>query len=72
MGGSSPEVDIDTAAIGGPSAGLAFTLTLIDELTPGELTGDNAVAVGLATRLDMPAADLTVAESALSVSLWTV
>jgi PDZ domain-containing protein len=39
------EIDIDTEAIGGPSAGLAFTLTLIDELTPGELTGDNAVAV---------------------------
>jgi PDZ domain-containing protein len=39
------EVDIDTADIGGPSAGLAFTLTLIDELTPGELTGDHQVAV---------------------------
>ena len=26
-------------------AGLAFTLTLIDELTPGELTGGNLVAV---------------------------
>ena len=33
------ELDIDTGRIGGPSAGLAFTLTLIDELTPGELTG---------------------------------
>lgn len=39
------EVDIDTGAIGGPSAGLAFTLTLIDELTPGELTGGQRVAV---------------------------
>jgi PDZ domain-containing protein len=39
------EVDIDSGAIGGPSAGLAFTLTLIDELTPGELTGGNTVAV---------------------------
>jgi Lon-like protease len=39
------EVDIDTDAIGGPSAGLAFTLTLIDELTPGELTGDREIAV---------------------------
>jgi PDZ domain-containing protein len=38
-------VDIDSGAIGGPSAGLAFTLTLIDELTPGELTGDRQVAV---------------------------
>jgi PDZ domain-containing protein len=39
------EVDIDSGAIGGPSAGLAFTLTLIDELTPGELTGNRQVAV---------------------------
>lgn len=38
-------VDIDTGAIGGPSAGLAFTLTLLDELTPGELTGGKKVAV---------------------------
>jgi PDZ domain-containing protein len=39
------EVKIDTAGIGGPSAGLAFTLALIDELTPGELTGGVKVAV---------------------------
>jgi hypothetical protein len=39
------EVDIETAQIGGPSAGLAFTLSLIDELTPGELTGGRDVAV---------------------------
>jgi PDZ domain-containing protein len=39
------ELDIDTGSIGGPSAGLAFTLTLIDELTPGELTGGADVAV---------------------------
>jgi PDZ domain-containing protein len=37
-------IDIDTGAIGGPSAGLAFTLTLLDELTPGELTGGKRVA----------------------------
>lgn len=30
--------------IGGPSAGLAFTLTLLDELTPGELTGGQTIA----------------------------
>ena len=36
---------IDSGSIGGPSAGLAFTLTLIDVLTPGELTGGNRVAV---------------------------
>ena len=39
------EVDIDAGRIGGPSAGLAFTLTLIDELTEGELTGGIDVAV---------------------------
>jgi PDZ domain-containing protein len=44
--GKSPfPVTIDTAGIGGPSAGLAFALTLIDELTPGELTGGQRVAV---------------------------
>lgn len=37
--------NIDTDAIGGPSAGLAFTLTLIDRLSPGALTGDQRVAV---------------------------
>lgn len=46
------EVDIDSGAIGGPSAGLAFTLTLIDELTPGELTGDREVAVTGAINID--------------------
>jgi PDZ domain-containing protein len=39
------ELSIDTQSIGGPSAGLAFTLTLIDELTAGELTPDGGVAV---------------------------
>lgn len=39
------EVDIDTGLIGGPSAGLAFTLTLLDELTPGDLLGGRNVAV---------------------------
>ncbi len=38
-------IDIDSGAIGGPSAGLAFTLTLIDELTSGEVTGGLDVAV---------------------------
>lgn len=39
------DIDIETGSIGGPSAGLAFTLTLLDELTPGELTGGAKVAV---------------------------
>ena len=41
------EVKIDTDSIGGPSAGLAFTLALLDELTPGDLFGGlRVVATG--------------------------
>ncbi len=39
------DVKIDTGKISGPSAGLAFTLTIIDELTPGDLTAEKRVAV---------------------------
>ena len=39
------EMDIDTGRIGGPSAGLAFTLSLIDELSAGDLAGGRQVAV---------------------------
>ena len=39
------DVTIDTGDVGGPSAGLAFTLALIDDLTPGDLTGGGDVAV---------------------------
>lgn len=38
------ELSIDSGSVGGPSAGLAFTLTLLDALTPGELTGGKVVA----------------------------
>jgi Lon-like protease len=38
-------VDIDSGDVGGPSAGLAFTLAVLDVLTPGELTGGLRVAV---------------------------
>ncbi len=38
-------VDIATEGIGGPSAGTAFTLTLIDDITPGNLMGDQRIAV---------------------------
>ena len=37
-------INIDTSNIGGPSAGLAMTLTLIDELSSGSLTGHQVVA----------------------------
>ena len=33
------EVTIESGRVGGPSAGLAFALTILDVLTPGELTG---------------------------------
>lgn len=39
------DVNIDTGKVSGPSAGLAFTLTILDELTPGDLTGGKKVAV---------------------------
>jgi Lon-like protease len=38
-------VKIETASIGGPSAGLAMTIALLERLTPGELTGGQKVAV---------------------------
>ncbi len=38
------EIEIDSGKIGGPSAGLALTLGIIDLLTPGELTGGRRVA----------------------------
>jgi PDZ domain-containing protein len=46
------EITIDTGRIGGPSAGLAFTLTLIDELSAGNLTGGADVAVTGEINLD--------------------
>lgn len=38
-------VNIDSGSVGGPSAGLAFTLAVLDQLTQGELTGGAKVAV---------------------------
>ena len=37
-------ISINTSNIGGPSAGLAMTLTLIDQLSAGSLTGHHVVA----------------------------
>lgn len=39
------DVRIDPGPVTGPSAGLAFTLTVLDELTPGSLTAGHDVAV---------------------------
>jgi PDZ domain-containing protein len=45
-------VNVDSAGIGGPSAGLAFTLGILDALRPGELTGGRGVAVTGTIALD--------------------
>jgi Lon-like protease len=37
-------IDFNLANIGGPSAGLVFSLAVIDKLTTGDLTGDKIVA----------------------------
>jgi Lon-like protease len=39
------KIKIDTESIGGPSAGLSFTVTLIDQLSKGDLLGGNKVAI---------------------------
>jgi PDZ domain-containing protein len=46
------DVTIDPGAVSGPSAGLAFTLTIIDKLSPGNLTGGKNVAVTGTIELD--------------------
>lgn len=46
------DVTIDSGDIGGPSAGLAFTLGVIDVLTAGELTGGRKVAATGTMELD--------------------
>ncbi|WP_130012981.1 PDZ domain-containing protein [Serinicoccus sediminis] len=38
------EVTIDAGNVGGPSAGLMFSLAVYDEITPGPLTGGRSVA----------------------------
>jgi Lon-like protease len=39
------DVEFTDRGIGGPSAGLVFTLTIIDDLSPGDLTGGATFAV---------------------------
>ncbi|MGC5002214.1 PDZ domain-containing protein [Streptomyces sp. NBC_00353] len=38
------EIDIKLADVGGPSAGLMFSLGIVDKLTPGQLTGGKFIA----------------------------
>jgi len=42
---SDVDVTIDSGEVTGPSAGLAWSLAIVDVLTPGSLTGDRDVAV---------------------------
>ena len=46
------DVEIDSGKVGGPSAGLAFTLSILDRLSPGSLTNGNKVAVTGTIELD--------------------
>lgn len=46
------DIEIDSGKVGGPSAGLAFTLAILDRLTPGLLTGGESVAVTGTIELD--------------------
>lgn len=38
------DVDINVGDVGGPSAGLMFSLGILDKLTPGEITGGKRIA----------------------------
>jgi len=39
------DVTINPGPVSGPSAGLAFTLTIIDKMSPGNVTGSKDIAV---------------------------
>jgi PDZ domain-containing protein len=62
------DVRIDSEGIGGPSAGLAFTLELLEVLTPGELTGGRKVAATGTMELDGSVGEVGgVAQKAVAV-----
>lgn len=52
------DVVIDSGTIGGPSAGLAFTLGVLDTLTAGELTGGKKVAATGTIEIDGKVGDV--------------
>lgn len=41
---TDPDVSFELTNVGGPSAGLMFTLEIFDQLTPGDLTGGAVIA----------------------------
>ncbi len=62
------QVNIDVGAIGGPSAGLALTLGLLDVLSAGNLTGGHRVAATGTINLDGTVGDVGgVAQKAVAV-----
>ena len=62
-------VSINAEGIGGPSAGLAFTLGILDELTSGNLTGGHNVAATGTIDFDGTVGDVGgVAQKTVSVS----
>jgi PDZ domain-containing protein len=62
------DVNIEVGAIGGPSAGLAFTLAILDTLSNGDLTGGHAVAATGTIELDGTIGDVGgVAQKAVAV-----
>jgi PDZ domain-containing protein len=52
------KITIDPQGIGGPSAGLAFVLAIMDQLRPGELTGGHKVAVTGTINIDGTVGDV--------------
>lgn len=62
------DVNIDVGAIGGPSAGLALTLGMLDILSAGNLTGGHRVAATGTINLDGTVGDVGgVAQKAVAV-----
>ena len=62
------QVSIDVGAIGGPSAGLALTLGLLDVLSAGNLTGGHRIAATGTINLDGTVGDVGgVAQKAVAV-----
>jgi PDZ domain-containing protein len=62
------DVNIASEQIGGPSAGLAFTLEILDVLTEGELTGGHKVAATGTIELDGSVGEVGgVAQKAVAV-----
>lgn len=52
------DVTIDSGTVGGPSAGLAFTLAVMDALSTGELTGGKRVAATGTIEIDGQVGDV--------------